>query len=384
MRVFMATDFRIVIKNNKYYAKEKFSTNLMRYYESFGKIDLFCREDNVSNEMELVDITKYINSVFIADSLLKVMLGKYNKEINNKVEKSDFIILRCFSFICVKVFKYMKKYEKTYLAEVMNCAWDSLWNHSLKGKIVAPYIFFKTKEMILDANYVTYVTEKFLQNRYPCKCKYASISDVDILKINEEDILKSRNNKIKEFSNKKEIKIMTIGATNVKFKAQKYVIKAIKKLKKDNIKIKYYLAGGGDTTRLRRIAKRCKVLENILFLGELNRIELFSYLDNIDIYVHPSLQEGLPRSVVEAMSRACPVIGATTGGIPELISKKFLVKRKSSKDIYNKIKYYCNLNEEQRKKVSLYNLEKTKKFNDLLLHRERKKYYKYIKKQLIN
>ena len=48
---------------------------------------------------------------------------------------------------------------------------------------------------------------------------------------------------------------------------------------------------------------------------------VFNWLDSIDFYLHPSFQEGVPRSLIEAMSRGCPAITSDTGGIPELIEK---------------------------------------------------------------
>ena len=56
---------------------------------------------------------------------------------------------------------------------------------------------------------------------------------------------------------------------------------------------------------------------------------MFELLDECDIYLQPSLQEGLPRSVIEAMSRGCACIGAATAGIPELLESEYVVKRKS-------------------------------------------------------
>ena len=44
-------------------------------------------------------------------------------------------------------------------------------------------------------------------------------------------------------------------------------------------------------------------------MGGVPHNKIFQLLDDIDLYIQPSLQEGLPRSVVEAMSRACPIIG---------------------------------------------------------------------------
>lgn len=49
-----------------------------------------------------------------------------------------------------------------------------------------------------------------------------------------------------------------------------------------------------------------------------------AFLDTVDIYIQPSKQEGLPRSVVEAMSRGCLCVGSRIAGIPELLSTKYL------------------------------------------------------------
>ena len=55
---------------------------------------------------------------------------------------------------------------------------------------------------------------------------------------------------------------------------------------------------------------------------------MFEWLDDMDLYIQPSLQEGLPRAVVEAMSRGLPALGAHTGGIPELLGEDCIFPRK--------------------------------------------------------
>jgi len=62
----------------------------------------------------------------------------------------------------------------------------------------------------------------------------------------------------------------------------------------------------------------------VRFLGRLGRDDLFSWLDTIDVYAQPSRTEGLPRALVEALSRGVPSIGADTGGIPELLPARNL------------------------------------------------------------
>ena len=49
---------------------------------------------------------------------------------------------------------------------------------------------------------------------------------------------------------------------------------------------------------------------------------IFEFLDSLDLYLQFSRGgEGLPRALVEGMSRGCPAIGSTVGGIPELLTE---------------------------------------------------------------
>ncbi|MDD5792425.1 MAG: glycosyltransferase, partial [Erysipelotrichaceae bacterium] len=55
----------------------------------------------------------------------------------------------------------------------------------------------------------------------------------------------------------------------------------------------------------------------------------------MDIYIQPSKQEGLPRALIEAMSRALPAIGTNIAGIPELLDHNYLINKGSYKEIVN-------------------------------------------------
>ena len=44
----------------------------------------------------------------------------------------------------------------------------------------------------------------------------------------------------------------------------------------------------------------------------------------MDIYIQPSLTEGLPRALLEAMGRGCPAIASQVGGISELLEASCL------------------------------------------------------------
>ena len=45
-----------------------------------------------------------------------------------------------------------------------------------------------------------------------------------------------------------------------------------------------------------------------------------AFMDRLDIFALPSLTEGTPNSIVEAMSHGVPTIASAVGGIPDLIN----------------------------------------------------------------
>ena len=80
---------------------------------------------------------------------------------------------------------------------------------------------------------------------------------------------------------------------------------------------------------MRDLAKSMNIEENILFLGQKNNDEVRRIFKKADIFAIPSLIEGLPWVIFEAMEAGIPVIGGDTGGIPEQIKdgvNGFLVK----------------------------------------------------------
>jgi len=63
------------------------------------------------------------------------------------------------------------------------------------------------------------------------------------------------------------------------------------------------------------------------FHGRLNRGQpIRDFLDTLDLYAQPSLTEGLPRALLEAMARGLPCIGSCVGGIPELIPARAMAQ----------------------------------------------------------
>jgi len=69
--------------------------------------------------------------------------------------------------------------------------------------------------------------------------------------------------------------------------------------------------------RLEERARARRIERIVRFLGERSDVELL--LAAMDIYVHPSLTEGLGSSIADAFSAGVPVVASSAGGIPEIV-----------------------------------------------------------------
>src|SRR5699024_9719142 len=109
--------------------------------------------------------------------------------------------------------------------------------------------------------------------------------------------------------------------------------------------------------------------------------EVFNWLETIDIYTQPSRQEGLPRALIEAMSRGLPAFGANTAGIPELIDRNFIFS-----NTLNNIKEIClvlrSFNIEIMKDKSKKNFMKTRKYDKNTINQSRNTFLKKFKSKL--
>ena len=122
-----------------------------------------------------------------------------------------------------------------------------------------------------------------------------------------------------------------------------YLLKAIKNIKDQEIDV--ILIGSGenpDKEKLKSFIKKHN-LKNINLIEFIDNAA--SYLKSFDIFILPSLKEGLPYTILEAMAAEIPIITTDVGGIPEIIKNDIngiLIKPKNHKLIKEKILYLIN------------------------------------------
>jgi glycosyltransferase involved in cell wall biosynthesis len=102
-------------------------------------------------------------------------------------------------------------------------------------------------------------------------------------------------------------------------KGVSHLLQAIALLKNDFPRLRLQIAGDGPSLpALEAESARFGVADSVDFLGWVHPLP--DIRSKWALMVQPSLEDGLPLSVVEAMSEGLPVIGTTVGGLPEIIA----------------------------------------------------------------
>ena len=367
-------DHKFPMNDSEYYNSYGFDKEFFnRYLSIFGNLAVIGREKNIekkdTNKIEAIDSSV---DFYTIKNLKQLGNKKIREEIDQKIIDSDYLVVRLPSILGLYAIMKAKKFKKPYLIEVVGCPWDALSNKGFSKLLPAYVVTYLTKKAIYSAKYVVYVTEEFLEKRYPTKGKYIACSNVTLSEVNECD-LNSRLEKIVDKNRTGKIILGTCATIDVIYKGQQDVIKAISRLKKEGYEIEYQLVGGGDPNFLENEALKYGVLEEVKFIGSLDHAEVFDWLEEIDIYVHPSKQEGLSRAIIESMSKACPVFSADAGGIHELIDEEFIFDKGSIDQICNIYKKFSiNIMKEQ----ATLNQNNSKKYLKSVLYNRRKQFFK--------
>ena len=115
----------------------------------------------------------------------------------------------------------------------------------------------------------------------------------------------------------------------------------------------FVLAGKGELeSELRALAVELDVNERVVFLGYRNDIP--EILRALDVFVFPSIREGLPNALLEAMAAGIPVIASPAGGVPEILNRPglgIMVPSSSVDELTAAMERVCSMDEVERKRA---------------------------------
>lgn len=381
-------------KDQKFYSDGKLTYDMwnQRYLKYLDFLFVAARAQEV-NETSNLNLSNGTNVKHIELPNLNSVNGLYSSKKNISEKLSEVIIKNNIDIVIARLpsahgliaIEVANSLNKKIVVEMVGDPFDSLWYHGhLLAKLYAPINFIRYKKIFRSLNNIIYVTEEYLQNRYKSNVtdkNTTNISNVNLIEDKNFDISKRL---IKEGFKKSEIiNLATIGSYSAKYKGIDTGIKVISELKENNYNVHLHILGSGNKEYYSNLIKQNNLKENIHFINQLQGgRRVLEWLDTFDFYIHPSLTEGLPRALIEAMSRGLPSIASNVGGIPELLDKRMMANPRDYKSMAGII---TNLIEEKDyyNEQVLKNYEKSKDYKSEALEAKRDVFWNNIKGEKI-
>lgn len=343
MRLVFAHDHKFIEgADGLIYSTGSFPSSMWaRYLESFDHITVVARrEKGLVQDTDNLTLSVHdkVGFVFL-DDFLSPFKFKEKKEAKKKITsllaKADALVARLPSEIGLVASAIARDQKMKYAVEVVGCGYDALWTHgSIKGKLYAYLFSQKIKNSVKKASAAIYVTQDFLQKRYPNSQLNAFASNVELPPFDLETQETLRQERLSVWK-EETITIGLIGHLYADYKGIDVAIETLSKIKQNiDYKIRLQIVGKGAIDKWKKLSIDLGIDKEVAFLGALSGgAAIASWLDTVDLYIQPSKTEGLPRALIEAMSRGCLCAASNVGGIPELLEENYLHRPEDSEKL---------------------------------------------------
>jgi len=240
----------------------------------------------------------------------------------SKIKNLDYDLVQLHNFFFYWVQKTLKKPN---VLTVHGCDWEiantvepfpgniSLYRN-IRERTDIRKILFLSKRMCQKATHVVSVCEAVKQEL---------IENLKIQKITaipngvDPKVFKKEPRKPLSEKYDTDFTLLYVGTFQPR-KGIKYLVNALKDLK--HVKL---IIIGNDLPVYRRylnyLIRQANISEKVIFIGKVPNNKLKEYYSATDVLILPTISEGLPKVIIEALACECPVIATNTSGNPEII-----------------------------------------------------------------
>jgi len=159
-------------------------------------------------------------------------------------------------------------------------------------------------------------------------------------------------------------KIVFVGRLDAQ-KGVEYLIRAIPNVIKNYRKVHFFILGNGNLENmLKNLAKELKILGKVTFLDMIPLEKMTEFYSSADVFCLPSIHEGFPLSIAEALSIGLVIVASATEGIPEAIIENkngYLTKPRNVTELSAKLIKALTLSNEEIRAIENNNINLAKK-----------------------
>ena len=236
------------------------------------------------------------------------------------IKKWELIYIFIPSYPSLVTFWLNKIFSKPFFIYVAgdwtgNCPHYFKW-HGWRKKVFYPIYAFlnrKVESQIVDNSPLIIVAGRGLFEKYYSP-KRSVVQTVPMMNLSKEDFFFREDT-----CQTTPIKCLFVGSL-IPVKGLIYLLEAMKILRNQDYSITLNIVGmGHQYEELRKLSNHLNVKDVVEFSGYIPNEEIFQLYRKSDIFVLPTLMEGFPRVLYEAMAQSIPIVTTNVGGIPWLM-----------------------------------------------------------------
>lgn len=317
-----------------------FEKNDIKLLKKLGyEVYIACNTSGREEELEQLGC-KIIDLPIARNPFKKQNITSYRK-LKSLMKKKEFALVHCHTPVGGVLARMVaQKYRKTGTKVI----YTAHGFHFFKGAPIINWLiyypverwFSRYTDVLVTINHEDYGRAKTF---YAKKVEYIPGVGVDMEKFAPDSVpLKKQKQLCQEFGiNGEDVVLLSVGELSQR-KNQKVIIEAISKLNNQNIK--YLLVGEGPLKEeYQALIQKLHLEKQVILTGFRKDIKEICAITNL--FVFPSLQEGLPVALMEAMACEIPVVCSQIRGNVDLIEEGkggFLVPPTNSEMFAKKIK----------------------------------------------
>jgi glycosyltransferase involved in cell wall biosynthesis len=301
-----------------------------------------------------LELSKSLKKTYYCEPIIGVIRNVYNphEEMLEEAKRNNipYAVFQCRSQLDLKLAFLVKEFIKKNKIDIIHChGYKSNFYGLLASKGQVPSVttnhnwlteHWKLKiYCILDSLWIRFfdgivaVSNEVKKDmlRYKIPGEKIRVIDNGISLERFEKWTETRKMKTQLGFEEKTMVIGTIGSLVIE-KGHIYLLEAARQIL-DGVKdLKFIIIGDGPLRKaLEEKSEELGIKKDVIFMG--HRGDIPEILTAMDIFVLPSIKEGLPVALLEAMAAKRPVIATRVGAIPKVIENKDIGILVEPKDI---------------------------------------------------
>ena len=337
---------------------------------TFYLLKEFAKYNNLKIDLITSSVGKYKERQFADNIKIYYLDIKKNKNLHSQSNK-DLLKYSRISYSFAKNLIAKKNYDLAHSFFGIPCGYIAM-------KLKLPYIvslrgsdvpFYSKKYFLLDKLIFRRLSERIWKDSKAVIANSMDLKNLALESIPYQKIEVIHNGiDLKEFSPDYKInKEFAIVSTSrlIKRKGIEYLVDGFIEFNKKYNDSKLFLIGDGNLKeKLEKKVYEANIQNKVEFLGVIEHYRIANFYKKSDVFVLPSLNEGMSNSLLEAAASGLAIIATNTGGSRELINENngIIVEKQNSSSIFKALeKIY--LDREMLKSMKLASRRKVEKMS---------------------